>query len=33
MVTGPLGDILAGAGDLVGNVGDLALELLAGLGL
>lgn len=33
MLTEPLGVILGGAGDLVGNVGDLTLELLKALGL
>lgn len=33
MVTGPLAELLAGVSDLLGNVGDLVLELLAGLGL
>lgn len=33
MLTGPLATILGGAGDLVGNVGDLVVDLLTGLGL
>ncbi len=33
MVTGPLDSILDGAGELVGNVGELTLDLLQALGL